>query len=379
MNTFLRRLEILNYLRQQNKALTTEQIISHLTHAGHIEERPAQPKSVFRLIQRDLKFLLGDKLDEEAEDNSITGDRKEHLAYSEYEDYDNHFGLTLEKGSGKSQLWKLEPYSLLEFNFERMPALMALALTLNEKHLKQVMPSEIRSELKQQFSKAQEKLIKSDQKLTTQHYQRLTNSVEFFQRGQQLQAAEFNPEILDSIYRAILKGKQISIHYDRKGLSKEYLLDPYGVVFMLPKLYLVAKKHSHNEENFRSFLIHKIQNVVIENQSNRVPNDFDLKRYLSEGHMDVLLNHDKQGYTLTLALSAKASSLIDDLQENPISPDQTLFQLDSETWNLTATVKRTIQLRNWLLALGSDAKVLSPDIIRQDILDSVSAIQSSYL
>jgi predicted DNA-binding transcriptional regulator YafY len=263
-----------------------------------------------------------------------------------------------------------------------MPAFMALALRLSEKHLKQVLPSETQTELKKLFKNAQEKLVKSDQKLSSRHYQRLSQSVEFFQRGQRLQAAPLNPLILDAIYRAILLGKRITINYQRGPSIKEYELHPYGVVIMLPKLYLVAKKHEESPEHksFRSFLIHKIQNVTIKQQANHVPDDFDLRHYLDTGHMDVYLSsNDQKHHNLLLEISvSQHSNLIEDLKENPINPDQELQQIDDKTWHLTASVKRTIQLKNWLMALGNQAKILSPKIIQEDLIQAIDAIRARY-
>ena len=151
MKTFLRRLEILNFLRSQHIAASTDSIVQHLENSGHLDSHQNQTKSIFRLIQRDLTFLLGEKPEEALSDvkaNTKGETNKEQLTYDSFDDYDNDFGLGVEKGSGKSLLWKLSPYQQLNYDFERMPAFMALALTLSEKHLKQVLPSETRAELK---------------------------------------------------------------------------------------------------------------------------------------------------------------------------------------------------------------------------------------
>lgn len=378
MKTFLRRLEILNFLQSQHIAVSTDTIVNHLENSGHLDSNQIQTRSLFRLIQRDLNFLLGDKSD----DFEATENDKEQLTYDSFDEFDNDFGLGVEKGPGKSLLWKLSPYQQLNYDFERMPAFMALALNLSEKHLKQVLPSETRTELKKLFENAQNKLIKSEQKLSSRHYQRLSQSVEFFQRGQRLQAASFNPNILDTIYRAILLGKRVTISYLRGQTTKEYELHPYGVVIMLPKLYLVAKKHETSPEHksFRSFLVHKIQDITIEQHANHVPDNFDLRQYLDAGHMDVFLSYDDQEHhTLLLEVNAaKNSNLIEDLKENPLNPDQELTQINAETWHLSATVKRTIQLKNWLMALGNQAKILSPKLIQDDLLQAVEAIRARY-
>ncbi len=388
MKTFLRRLAILRYLRSLQHAVSTEDILNHLAHAGHLDSYDSQTKSMLRLIQRDLNFLLGEKSEEEDDNLSLSqNEKKEHSTFEDFPVYDNDFGLYLEKGQGKSLLWKLSPYENLNYDFERMPAFMALALSISERHLKQVLPSETRAELKKIFEQAHHKLALSEQKLSRHHYQRLTESVEFFQRGQRLHGAEFDPGILDTIYRAILQGKRLNICYKRQQQEKEYDVHPFGVVIMLPKLYLIAKKHedidaTNNDSytHFRSFLIHKLVSASISTFNNRVPESFHLREYLDQGNMDVLINpEDRRYYQLQLEIRAgNNSSLLDDLNENPISADQQLTQLNSKTWQLTANVRRTVQLKNWLLALGEHVTLVSPDILKQDLLRQLDAIRSRY-
>jgi len=363
MKTFLRRLEILNFLRLTNNTIGTDEILQHLIDTAYLDQSASKTKSQFRLIQRDLAFLLGDEI--------------------ESNEFDNDFGLSLSAGQGKSKLWRLEPYQQLNYDFEKMPAFMALALSVSQKHLKQVLPSTTQEELKRIFLNAEEKLHKSDQKLSANHYQRLSNSVEFFQRGQRLQAPSFKVTILDTIYHAILKGKRLSFSYQTKGSLKEYNIHPYGVAILLPKLYLIGKKHDTcdlDEQDFRSFLVHKISDITLSRYDNKVPETFQLKQYLDSGKMDVLLDHqDASEYLLVLQLNVPSeSNLISDITESPISPEQQLIQIDATHWQLNAQIRRTIQLKNWILSLGKQATVVSPEKVRNDILQELDSIRGNY-
>ena len=369
METFLRRLEILNFLRSRREATSTEELIQHLVSAGYLDASARQSKSLQRLIQRDMQFLLGD--------------------YDEEDDvHSNEFGLQVHRGLGKSQLWQLEPYSHLQYDFERMPAYMALTLRIAERHLTPVLPSGTRQELQQVFAQAEQKLALSEQKLSRQQYQRLTRAVEFFQRGQRLQAADFDSKVLDRIYQAILHGKRLHITYRSASGVKDYELHPYGVAIMLPKLYLVATKHlpeqaeqaNQTPTDFRSFLLHKIDEASVSPLSNNVPADFSMKDYLDAGNMDVFLDHtDTQSYQLRIDLFVDdAHSLLSDLHDSPISPLQQLEIVSDQHWQLQAEVRRTIQLRNWLLSLGPLARINQPDIIRDDLLGWLDAMRARY-
>lgn len=368
MDTFLRRLEILNYLRQRHSAnlgpVATDQVIQHLIDGEYVDEHERAEASTFRLIQRDLKFLLG--------------------GYDEEDEvYTNPFGLEARRGKAKSLLWSLEPYQQVSYDFEKMPAFMALALTITRKHLKQVLPSSTQKELEAVFQNAETKLQKAEGKLSAKHYSKLGNAVEFFQRGQSLSTPDFEMATLDRIYQAILLGKRLKFNYRGAKSSKEYDVHPYGVAIMLPKIYLVAVKDDSvkagSVEDYRSFLVHRIEDLEVSSLSNAVPDTFELKEYLSDGNMDVLVDNDAKSYTLKISIFAnKNSSLIRDLSDSPINSTQELVEVADNEWCLKAQVKRTVQLRTWLLALGAQAKVIEPEIIRQDLIDNLNAMQNHY-
>jgi predicted DNA-binding transcriptional regulator YafY len=367
MQIFLRRLEILNYLRQrqENRAgpVGINSIIQHLTNAGYISEEGRDEKSICRLIQRDLSFLLG-----EADDDGT------HF---------NDFGLATERGDRKTLLWSLDPYQSLNYDFEKMPAFMALALSITQKHLKQVLPAATQKELAQLFKGADTKLEQQSSKLEKKHYKRLSDSVEFYQRGQSLQAPEFDMQALDRVYQAILQGKRITISYRSAKGQQDYDLHPYGVAIMLPKIYLVAQKDEDQRagnQSLRSFLMHKIDDIRISNFSNQVPETFAMRRYLETGNMDLLLDFDDESYyQLELEVYASAgSNLVEDLLGSPISDEQSLKQVNENTWVLRAQVRRTIQLKNWLLALGGQAKVIAPEQVRDDLRQALMAMLNHY-
>jgi predicted DNA-binding transcriptional regulator YafY len=376
MQTFLRRLEILNFLTQRKSsrlnAVGTDIIVQHLRDAGYLENSSDKARSQFRLVQRDLKFLLGELIDDE---------------------YENDFGLSMARGEGKSLLWALEPYQQLSYDFERMPAYMALAMQVSQKHLSQVLPSSTKEELAKFFDGAEYKLQKAERKLSQQHYRRLTRAVEFYQRGQSLQAPEFDTAVLDRIYEAILRGRKIIISYRSGAHLKNYTLHPYGVAIMMPKLYLIAQKEQEGSNEsaidgsvaeansgFRSFLLHKIERVELSPFANKVPEDFELKMYLESGNMDVLIDtRDTEQYDLVMDLYSDAGQkLLADLNDSPLNSTQTLSEITQGVWRLNAQVRRTIQLRNWLLTLGAQAKVLSPTIIREDLLKHLDQVRAHY-
>ena len=367
MKTFIRRLAILDYLRSAKTKKSTDEILKHLVSSDYFEDQQDEYKvlsdsAIRRTIQRDMNFLYG---------STTTAGRYEDDTY-------NDFGLEVERGSGKSLEWILDPYSSLSYDFEKMPSYLALSFAMTQKHLSGIMPKNTVHELERFFNKADSKLQKEETTISPQQYRRLKDSVEFYQRGQRLQAANFDVDVLDTIYRAILKGRQLSFNYR----GKSYTVHPFGVVILLPKLYFVAKKEADisSPDGFRNFLIHKITDLVVLHKKAEIPASFSLKSYLDQGNMDVYVSaEDKQTYSFKLEIKThSASNLIEDLTENPISEDQELIEIRDNIYQLSASVKRTVQLKNWIMGLGSIATVLEPKVISHDIYTELNALLSNY-
>ncbi len=347
MRTFLRRLAILDYLKRSRVPRTTGDILQHLRDADYVDSETSEPAAL-RLVQRDLNFLLGE-VDEDGEP-------------------DNPFGLTVEQGPRRTLYWALEPWSDMRFDWERMPAFMALTLGMTGKHLAPILPAGTRDELAWFLEQAERRLSQAHRGLRPHHYGRLKDSVEFFQRGHALQAAPYDPLVLDTLYRAIILGRMLGFEYrSARGLST-YRVHVYGVAILLPKLYLVARKD--DGKTLQTFLVHRIHSAWLEPGSARVDPGFNLRQWLESGEMEMYLDPaDRDLYTLRLTFPSRTlrPGLLDDLRDSPISPDQTLTKDAQGNWHLTARVRRTVQLRHWLLSVADVARIDAPDCIRQDV------------
>jgi len=369
MSAFLRRLTILDYLRSTRTTQSTEEIQQHLLRAGYLDESQS-PAALKRLVQRDMNFLYG-------RESAIEDDIEDDLEAADTEP-DNEFGLTAIRGAGKSWLWQLAPYSNLQFDYEKMPHYMAIAFAMAKKHLSNLLPRNTLSELERFFAQAEDRLEKHEHSVSPQLFRRLKDSVEFYQRGQRLQPADFDIDHLDTIYRSILLNRQVVFRYR----GKDYRVHPFGVAILLPKLYLVGKKDGDIDQpaQFRHFLVHKIESIYIDHRTARIPADFSLKDYLETGHMDVFINSaDTAEYPLLLELRPQPdSNLIDDLHENPISPTQNISNISPGVFHLAAKVRRTIQLRHWILGLGGECIIKEPEIIRQDTKTFLQQILATY-
>ncbi|GAA3976754.1 WYL domain-containing protein [Allohahella marinimesophila] len=373
MQTFVRRLAILDFLRRTSTPRSTEAILEHLQDQGYLDDDGGRRRdSQLRVVQRDLKFLLGD--------DPGFFDAYPREADEDEDDPLNPFGLRSVPAAGKGRAWMLDPLDRQRFDFEKMPGYLAVAFAMTAKHLSHLLPQNTLNEMTAFFAEAERVLQRSERKLAPQHYLRLRDSIEFYQRGQSLESPDFDMRWLDTIYQAIIRGQGIEIVYSvapaERNAGKTYRLSPLGVVLMLPKLYLVARNEAGE---FRHFLLHRIRHVELLRQSFS-DDDFSLQAYLDAGHMDVFVdNTDRGNYELKLLISRQqGDKLLEDLGDYPLNGTQTVTLESATEAIVRVRVRRTIQLRNWILSLGSRATVLQPDIIRQDIRAVLAASLQNY-
>lgn len=357
LQTFHRRLEILRYLRDHHGFHGTDDIQQHLIEIGLLAdpgEKLPSP-STQRKLQRDLQFLWS----------------------ATHEDEDgvfNEFGLQRQRGERNSFLWRVENHPESDFSWDVMPEHLAVSLALAEKHLAGLMPSQYHHLLRKHYELARRKLLAASSRYQPRQLERLLNSVIIEQRGLRLPTIALDESVLDTIYQALILNRRIRIQYKQRWVE----LHPHGVVFARPKMYLLAVKEGEQAKKIRSYLLHRITAIELLALSANRLEGFDIEQFVQHGGMEVCISDDRF-YRLRLHITAPAqSNLIQDLQDTPIADDQSLTTTGDNNWELTATVRKTYQLRNWLLSLGEAATVIAPDEIRDDIISQLQRMLNNY-
>lgn len=357
MSSFLRRIEILAFLKRHRRALTAPEIVEHLQEGGYLDPS-LKSASALRVVQRDLKELLG----------ADTGDEEDT-------EPDNPFGLRLERQGSRTLLWSVDRQLAPPLDFERMPQPIAMAMVLLRKHLSLFLPAPVRADLESLFDQAEERLMRSERKLSARHHRRWRDAVAFFQRGQTLRMPEFPADVLDAIYQAIVTEKQVELHYSS---GKTYRVTPLGVACLLPKLYLIAR--NENSE-MRHFLLSRIRHCEVISRSALPSGDFVLTDYLEQGGMELRLAGVPEGagkVLIRIRDGENSRGLRQDLAEFPVAPDQQLLQASDGDWRLSFSSHCTVQLRSWILGLGPVAVVEQPTALRENIREHLQIMAASY-
>lgn len=225
----------------------------------------------------------------------------------------------------------------------------ALVFKMAEQHLNQVMPKSTLDSLSPWFKAANGVLEK--QPTGTGKWM---DKVRILPRGQPLIPPVVDPNVQTTVMQAVFEEKRLSITYTPHGQHepKDYEVNPMALVQRDHLLYIVCTLWEY--QNPMLLVMHRIRSAVLLEQPSRWPDDFDLDAYIQQGELGFRVGPP-------IRLVAKiARSVAEILSETPLSLDQTLFNMDDEAVQLTATVPDTKELRAWLRGFGRLVNIAEP-------------------
>ena len=139
------------------------------------------------------------------------------------------------------------------------------------------------------------------------------DKVAYVPRGFSLQQASVPTGIVDAVYGALYRNRQMDIWYkDRKSPKRVH---PLALVDRGAVRYLIARFEGY--DNYRHLALHRLSRVEILDYPVQGMRAFDLNSYLRNGNMNLpygerisleLLFYDQAGATFTKPLSIRAKS-----------------------------------------------------------------------
>ena len=248
----------------------------------------------------------------------------------------------------------------------------ALAMSLVETHMKQLLPATILGALQGVFSLAQSKLDKVEQQ-NNNHSKDWLNKVRVVQPTQPLLPPVVKEDVQANLYQAVLENRQITVTYQSTGSEqpKEYVLHPLGLIMRGAVTYLVASAWDYADA--RLYALHRFSNVEILDATVNTPIGFNLDKALASGFAEFV--NQSEPIHLELRCTDYVAAY---LAETPLAADQKI-EPEADGWvRLTATVNDTRQLQWWMLGQGSGLEVCAPEALRSEIVDSVKKTLGNY-
>ena len=197
--------------------------------------------------------------------------------------------------------------------------------------------------------------------------------VKIVPRTQPLLPPLIDRQVLDVVYESLLHDRRFKGVYKRQDESaKELEINPLGLVFNDPVIYLVATCWDYTD--VRSFALHRFVAAELTGSPTIRPAGFSLQKFIDGGAFGFATDLEA-----TIRLKARFTfEAAAHLRESRLSEDQTI-SVDKDGWVLVeATVADTPQLRWWLLGFGAQVEVLEPEILRKEIVAKVGGLTKLY-
>jgi hypothetical protein len=254
------------------------------------------------------------------------------------------------------------------FDIPNMDPVTALTFKLAEKHIARMMPHGVLNGLKPYIKVADERLkMTSDSALS-----RWPGKVRVVSRNIAMIPPVVPDNISSDVYMALLEERRFMVDYRTiSGRKKCYEVNPLGMAFVDGLTYLVATLNTHEDPVL--LLLHRMLMVELLDKAAKMPEGFDLDEYLA----DELAFPVGGDIRLKVVFDNRAD--VQRLKESPLAADQALRERDDGRYELTATVADSIQLRWWLRGYGARIEVISPKSLRQEFIELVQDLTSSYI
>ena len=316
-NTTLRYLTMLRMVPRYPKSITTKALAERLEEQGF--------PVTMRSIQRDLEKLSSE------------------------------FPLIVDEGS-RPFLWSFDREATIDI----VPALdlpAALTFELAKAYLTPMLPPRALSHLKPHFVEAQRTLLREKNPLG-----QWPNRVRVINRGLGGARPAIDADVLEAVTEALLKDYCCRLTYQARNWPEpeNIVVHPYGLIFRDPNVYLIGT--IDGREGVRQLVLHRATGgELVETEVVR-PADFDLDLYIRSGAMGML----KSAEPVYLKLRCDKPAL-NHLIESPLGFDQTVQEVDDNTFEMAVTVGDTQDLRWWLTAQAVHCDILEPAWLRQEI------------
>ncbi len=254
----------------------------------------------------------------------------------------------------------------------------ALAVELADAFLRELMPPETIVALKPFVREAGKRLANRTQIAAA----KWKDKVHVFPLGLRRKAPRIQPQVRDVVYQALLDDRVLRIVHASRGKKdpKEFVISPLGLVVRDYLIYLYGLPKEQNDKEKKqvlAFALHRtLEAEILVNEPYVRPDGFLLQDY------EKLCSIPIDGSPiLQLKLRISESSAFS-IRECPLVGRQVIrADPDDSTGRgliVEADVPNTVELRQWIRSLGSNAEVLEPRTLREEMVEELRRLLRAY-
>lgn len=178
-------------------------------------------------------------------------------------------------------------------------------------------------------------------------------------------------DAIAKINHAMEKGRTISITYytiNKSSLSV-HKVDPYTLMFHRGAWYLIG--YSYLLNCVETFKLSRIKKIKATNEIYMKPAAFSIKTYL-EKNKGLFKTGDTE---IKIKFSNNVSSFI---KEGLWYDSQEIENLEDGSIILKFNINNLSDIKSWIMGFGTEAEVLSPEKLRNEILDDIENLLKIY-
>lgn len=188
---------------------------------------------------------------------------------------------------------------------------------------------------------------------------------------QKLKDYEEYSETFTLINEAILNKRQVHLKY--YTISRDEIttrtINPYHLMFRKGVWYLIA--YCHLRKEIKIFRIDRIKEIRLSNEKYDIPSDFSLSTYMGKS-WQVVRGKDQ---VIKVKVYPPVSRWV---REEIRHPTQEIEELTDGSIIFSAEVSGLIEVKKWILGMGSCAQVLSPESLCKEIEEEIVGMEKRY-
>ena len=168
---------------------------------------------------------------------------------------------------------------------------------------------------------------------------------------------------LSPIIEALAKNQKIALVYRRFSISEstESIVEPYGLKQSKQRWYLIAKIEGNDKPTI--FSLDRIETLSLTGRSFTPDKSINVNTYFDEV-IGVNIDDDFDCEKVWLRVYGRQRDYIDTL---PLHKSQTIIARTKEYTDYQLTLRHEYEFQHAVLSLGSDAEIISPQWLRDEI------------
>lgn len=182
--------------------------------------------------------------------------------------------------------------------------------------------------------------------------------------------------MLKTINRSILEHRVLEIEYQRLGqaTATKRCIHPYGIAFYQSSLYVVADaQEAADEENpVRHLKLDRFKKATALDEWFKPREDFNLETHLQQS---LGMFAGRKTKKFKVKISAYAAPWV---EEDPWHPEQEIKKHADGSITLTVSASHDLEVIPRVLALGTEAELISPAASRKTLAETVRDMNKRY-